>query len=144
MGFVPFVPSVPPSARAQELGQRLAEVIREYGRQHSDLSGIEVNQALQIAMGATSGDSERKRALIAIVVALLVGLGLAVALVARAGAGVAAGVPVMVGALILFAIVVMLGYTISERRAYEIRAELERRRGKLGSGATPAAEGSRS
>ena len=45
------------------------------------------------------------------------------------------GVPLVTSAL---AIVIMLTYQISERRAYEIRAELERRRGKLGSDATPA------
>jgi GPH family glycoside/pentoside/hexuronide:cation symporter len=41
------------------------------------------------------------------------------------------GVPLVTSAL---AIVIMLTYQISERRAYEIRAELERRRGKLHSG----------
>jgi GPH family glycoside/pentoside/hexuronide:cation symporter len=40
------------------------------------------------------------------------------------------GVPLVTSAL---AIVIMLTYPITERRAYEIRAELERRRGKLGS-----------
>jgi len=44
------------------------------------------------------------------------------------------GVPLVTSAL---AIVIMLTYRISERRAYEIRAELERRRGKLGSDAMP-------
>jgi len=39
------------------------------------------------------------------------------------------GVPLITSAL---AIVIMFTYQISERRAYEIRAELERRRGKLG------------
>jgi GPH family glycoside/pentoside/hexuronide:cation symporter len=39
------------------------------------------------------------------------------------------GVPLVTSAL---AIVIMLTYRISEERAYEIRAELERRRGKLG------------
>jgi GPH family glycoside/pentoside/hexuronide:cation symporter len=39
------------------------------------------------------------------------------------------GVPLVTSAI---AIAVMLTYQISERRAYEIRAELERRRGKLG------------
>ena len=39
------------------------------------------------------------------------------------------GVPMVTSAL---AIVIMFTYQISERRAYEIRAELERRRGKLG------------
>jgi GPH family glycoside/pentoside/hexuronide:cation symporter len=42
------------------------------------------------------------------------------------------GVPLVTSAL---AIVVMYSYQISEPRAYEIRAELERRRGILGSGA---------
>jgi GPH family glycoside/pentoside/hexuronide:cation symporter len=45
------------------------------------------------------------------------------------------GVPLLTSAL---AIVIMITYEISEQRAYEIRAELERRRGKLGSDATPA------
>ena len=45
------------------------------------------------------------------------------------------GVPLLTSAL---AIVIMLTYPISERRAYEIRTELERRRGKLGADATPA------
>jgi GPH family glycoside/pentoside/hexuronide:cation symporter len=40
------------------------------------------------------------------------------------------GVPLVTSAL---AIVIMLTYPISERRAYEIRAELEQRRGRLGS-----------
>jgi GPH family glycoside/pentoside/hexuronide:cation symporter len=40
------------------------------------------------------------------------------------------GVPLVTSAL---AIVIMLTYQISEQKAYEIRAELERRRGKLGS-----------
>ena len=43
-------------------------------------------------------------------------------------------VPLVTSAL---AIVIMLTYPISERKAYEIRAELERRRGKLDSGTTP-------
>jgi GPH family glycoside/pentoside/hexuronide:cation symporter len=40
------------------------------------------------------------------------------------------GVPLLTSAL---AIAIMLTYQLSDRRAYEIRAELERRRGKLGS-----------
>ena len=45
------------------------------------------------------------------------------------------GVPLITSALAIF---IMFTYPISERRAYEIRAELERRRGRLGSDATPA------
>jgi GPH family glycoside/pentoside/hexuronide:cation symporter len=44
------------------------------------------------------------------------------------------GVPLVTSAL---AIGIMVTYPISERRAYEIREELERRRGKLTSDATP-------
>jgi GPH family glycoside/pentoside/hexuronide:cation symporter len=44
------------------------------------------------------------------------------------------GVPLITSVI---AILIMLSYPISEQRAYEIRAELERRRGKLGSDATP-------
>ncbi len=46
------------------------------------------------------------------------------------------GVPLVTSALAIF---IMSTYEISEGRAYEIRAELERRRGKLGSHATPIA-----
>jgi GPH family glycoside/pentoside/hexuronide:cation symporter len=45
------------------------------------------------------------------------------------------GVPLITSAI---AIAVMLTYPITERRAYEIRSELEQRRGKLGSDATAA------
>jgi GPH family glycoside/pentoside/hexuronide:cation symporter len=45
------------------------------------------------------------------------------------------GVPLITSALAIF---IMFTYPISEQRAYEIRAELERRRGRLGSDATPA------
>jgi len=45
------------------------------------------------------------------------------------------GVPLVTSALAIF---IMFTYQISERKAYEIRAELELRRGKLGSDATPA------
>jgi GPH family glycoside/pentoside/hexuronide:cation symporter len=45
------------------------------------------------------------------------------------------GVPLATSAL---AILIMLAYPINEEKAYEIRAELERRRGKLGADVTPA------
>ena len=44
------------------------------------------------------------------------------------------GVPLVTSAL---AILIMMTYKITEERAYEIRAELERRRGRLGAGANP-------
>jgi len=48
------------------------------------------------------------------------------------------GVPLVTSAL---AIAVMVSYGITEQRAYDIRAELERRRGKLGSAGASAADG---
>lgn len=108
MSFVPYVPVVPPSARAVELGRRLGEVIREFDRQHSDLTEIEIRQALRIALGE-SGRSEARRAVAAIVAALVVGMGFAVALLVRSGPGHSGDVmPVVAGALVLFAIVVVL------------------------------------
>jgi len=50
------------------------------------------------------------------------------------------GVPLVTSAL---AIVIMFTYPISEQKAYEIRAELERRRGKLGYAAPPTEDGGR-
>jgi GPH family glycoside/pentoside/hexuronide:cation symporter len=50
------------------------------------------------------------------------------------------GVPLVTSAL---AIVIMFTYPISEQKAYEIRAELERRRGKLGYDAPPTEDGGR-
>ncbi len=44
------------------------------------------------------------------------------------------GVPLATSAL---AILIMMTYKITEQKAYEIRAELEHRRGKLGDDATP-------
>lgn len=109
LNFVPHVPASPPSARAQELGMRLAEVIREYNRQHADVSPVEIRQALMIAAGQSGGGGEARRVLVALVAALVVGMGLALALAVRSGAGGAAGsFPIMGGALVLFAIVVIV------------------------------------
>ncbi|UCG15476.1 MAG: MFS transporter [Phycisphaerales bacterium] len=47
------------------------------------------------------------------------------------------GVPLATSAL---AILIMMTYKITEQKAYEIRAELERRRGKLGADTTPQSE----
>jgi hypothetical protein len=107
MSFVPYVPVIPPSARARELGERLAQVIRDFDRQHSDLTEIEIRQALRIALGE-SGRSEARRAVAAIVAALVVGVGFAVALLARSGGDTTTMMPVIAGALVLFAIVVVL------------------------------------
>lgn len=38
-----------PSPRAQELGERLAEVVRDYQQRTPDLSATEIQQAMQVA-----------------------------------------------------------------------------------------------
>jgi len=109
LGFVPYVPVIPPSARALELGRRLADVIRDFNRQHSDVTEIEVRQALQIALGEAGGGGEKRRAIVAVAAALVAGVGLAIALAARSGpGGGSTAMPAVFGALVVFAIVVVL------------------------------------
>ena len=47
-----YVPP-PVSPRAQELAQRLAQVIEEFQQRHPDLASLEVRQAVQIAASRT-------------------------------------------------------------------------------------------
>jgi hypothetical protein len=72
MPFVPVVPASPPSPRAQELGRRLSEVVENFRREHSDMSGTEIRQAMRLAMG---GVGVRPRALILGVVLGLLAFG---------------------------------------------------------------------
>lgn len=67
-----------PSARAQALGGMLGEAIREYQRANGELSGIEIQQALQVALAkAMEGRSANPAAIIAILVAVAMAGGMA-------------------------------------------------------------------
>ncbi len=86
--FVPYVPP-PPSPRAMELGQRLAEAIEQYRQQHPDLNRLDVAQAARIAL-AQAGGSDATAPRVAIAVAAgVAAVGLAVAL--AVGLGVSGG-----------------------------------------------------
>jgi len=51
MPMVPFVPPPTASVRAQELGARLAQLIRDYQQHNPDVSAGEVRQAIRFAAG---------------------------------------------------------------------------------------------
>jgi hypothetical protein len=75
---VPFVPSQPPSPRAQELGQRFALTIAEFQQKYPDLSPEEVRQAQALASDRSPDRSRPAAASMAAVVAgvaAAVGLG---------------------------------------------------------------------
>ena len=68
MSFVPVAPPQPPSPRAQELGRRLGEVVEKFRREHPDLTGTEIRQAMGLATGGMGAKS------VALLVALALGL----------------------------------------------------------------------
>jgi LPXTG-motif cell wall-anchored protein len=79
LAFVPIVPATP-SPRAEALGQRLAETVEQFRQQNPDLSGLEVRQAMQIAISRAGGGTAPAPALIALVTGVAVaGLALALA-----------------------------------------------------------------
>lgn len=75
LAFVPIVPPQPPSPRAEELSQRLAEAIEQFRLQNPDLSSRDVEQAARLALARSGGASAgSRRPLIAAAVAVFVGL----------------------------------------------------------------------
>ena len=91
-----FVPPPRPSPRAQELGRHLGEVVDQYRREHPDLSGMEIRQALRLA----HRDSAARPAIIVLAVAAAV-LGAALAAYSRKPGAEGSGFPVAIFAVIL-------------------------------------------
>ena len=81
LAFVPYVPPQPPSPRAMELGQRLAEVIEQYRQLHPDLNRADVAQATQFALARAggSGAAVPRAVLLAVMGAVVAGLFVALA-----------------------------------------------------------------
>lgn len=78
MVIVPYVPSQPPSPRAQELGQRFELTIAEFEQKYPDLSAEEVRQALALASRGSAAPTGRiGGAAIAVSAGALVAVGLA-------------------------------------------------------------------
>lgn len=93
VGFVPYVPvhhSQPPSPRAEELGQRLTEVLQQFEVKYPDLTRLEMRQALGIALSRAGREDVENRArpvAIALVVAAVAGVLAAGLATGRGGAG---------------------------------------------------------
>ena len=72
--FVPvIVPTQHASPHAEEMGRRVAALIRDYRLQHQDASSTDVHFALRIAAAETGSETRRSRIVIlaAVIVALM-------------------------------------------------------------------------
>jgi hypothetical protein len=108
-----FVPPPPPSPRAEVLGQRLAELIEQHRQQNPDLSGLEVRQAVQIALNRAGGRNPAAPALLAVILGVLAAGGLFAALVER---GQMRGEAMMVAMMVLvLAVVAGVLFTLKNR-----------------------------
>ncbi len=107
LAFIPYVPPRPPSPRAEELGQRLAETIEQYRQQHPDLDRTDVLQATRLALSRSGGEPAATRgALIAAVVGVLL-LGV-FAVVAANGGRCPAQSPLLAIAVVAAALLVLI------------------------------------
>lgn len=107
LAFIPYVPPRPPSPRAEELGQRLAETIEQFRQQHPDLDQTDVAQATRLAV---SRAGVAPAAVPAPLIAVAVGLLLAglFAMLAADGGGCPAQAPVMMIAIAVAVAVLLL------------------------------------
>jgi len=107
--FVPvIIPTQDASPHAQELGRRIAVLIRDYRLQHQDASSTDVHFALRIAAREAGGLARRRQVLmlVASLTALLLGVG--VAFLAQAGRGEIEVPMVLVTGLILVVVVAVI------------------------------------
>jgi hypothetical protein len=108
MMFV-YVPPPKPSPQAEELGQKMAELIRIYRESYSDLNMTEVKQAMGIAENDVRPDLGGRNPQMAMVMGLLLGFALLAGLLffymsQRGGGGFPGGnwsIIMIVGALAL-------------------------------------------
>jgi hypothetical protein len=113
MVYVPTPVHREESPRVRELSQRLAEVIMEYQRQYP-MSGDEIRAALRLAATPSTGVApQRVAAVVAALVAALLGAGL---MFARAG-GPESRFPVVLPMVILGGVVAALGIMLAVRRS---------------------------
>jgi hypothetical protein len=106
--FVPvIIPTQDASPHAQELGRRIAALIRDYRLQHQDASSTDVHFALRIA-AREAGGLGRRRALVLVVSVVALVLGASVALFAHSGRGEPAFPMVAIAGLILILLVAVI------------------------------------
>lgn len=101
MAFVPHVPRQAASPQAQDLANRIGALIREYVRDHPDLTERDVRDALSAA-GAPEGVGRRPgvRAAVVGVVAAIVALGVVLQRSSGAPAWTETGLIAMVAVLL--------------------------------------------
>jgi hypothetical protein len=110
MSYVPIVTSTyvsPPSPRTRELAGLLSKVLEEYTRAHPATSKTEIRAAIRMAQMSSGPD----RTKVAAVVSLLVGLGVAFALMfffrSTGGMEIRASLPFIIMFVILFLMIVL-------------------------------------
>jgi hypothetical protein len=75
MSFVPFIPPrQSSSARAQELGRRISEVIETFRREHPDLRVREIQEAMRLALLGARAGSQSMAILLGVTLAVMGGL----------------------------------------------------------------------
>jgi hypothetical protein len=111
MSVPPFVPAPPPvSPQAQELGESIAQLVRQYQAGHPGLSGTDVAQAFGVARRSLGGSYGPSHALkLALVLGVLVLLG-GVFFLRSAGGGAAQSFPmaILVAIAVLGALAVVV------------------------------------
>ena len=113
MIIIPPTPSHA-SPAAQELGQKIATVIREYQQSHPGLPSADIHQALRIAR-MNSGAGPNPRFLIALLAGLLLLGGFLTFYLSSKPDGDSTGLPIMPVLVAVFAIV-MLGIIVVAKR----------------------------
>jgi hypothetical protein len=108
LAFVPFVPSPPPSPQAEELGQRLAEVIEQYRQQHPDLGRAEVLQATRLALARSGGEPAAARSALVVAIGVSALFGVFAALAANGGRCPASAPVLMIGVAVAVVLVLLV------------------------------------
>lgn len=108
MAFVPVVPQEePPSPRARDLGNRLAEVIETFQRQYPGTSPEDIRRAMRLAAPGGGGDLQRRKAVVALGLVAALVAGLVASLFSSGGQNVHRGLPpfgilaVLIGVLLV-------------------------------------------
>lgn len=93
MLFIPVVvtpTSNPPSREAQELGAKVAEVVRHYQAEHPDIEDSDVRDALALATSSVGASSNRRVTMALLILGAMLAVGVAY-FFATGGASVPAG-----------------------------------------------------
>lgn len=106
--FVPvFIPTQYASPHAQEMGRRIAALIRDYRLQHQDASATDVDFALRIAAAEEGGRARRRP--IVMMVAMIVAMIIAGLLMfVRSGEGEPTFIILVLAGLIVVTLAVLM------------------------------------